>query len=152
MSRVDKNGITQYTIGEKIAYYQAQLQRRNLSKRKETDIRHKLQSLQNMKRKYGVVYMEDDRFFKRQTGDGHHYIISDIDSNDNVSTHRITHHAKGNEPLTGFDGRSYMQKQHITHDRRNRRLNANEAYSSSYSNSTLNHQDISLIDRFRKRK
>lgn len=99
----------QYTIGEKIAYYQKKLLQKDLSERQRNEIKQRLQSLYRMKRKYGVVYMEDERFFRKPSRDGHHYIVSDIDSKENISAHRVTHHARGNEPLTGFDGKSRLQ-------------------------------------------
>lgn len=141
----------QYTIGEKIAYYQKKLLQKDLSERQRNEIKQRLQSLYRMKRKYGVVYMEDERFFRKPSRDGHHYIVSDIDSKENISAHRVTHHARGNEPLTGFDGKSRLQRQLLTHDRRNNRLNANDAYVSVYSDK-VDSEDISLIEKLRRRK
>lgn len=145
MSRKASNGSIQYTIGEKIEYYQNKLKQKNLKKGDKAFFMKRIQELKAMKQKYGVVYIEDERFFDSQTRDGHHYLISKLDKDENMSTYRVTHHEKGNRKLNGFDGRSYLKPKIITKDSNGKVLNANDAYTSIFAGK-VDLADKALVD------
>ncbi len=152
MSRTDSNGRTQYTINEKIKYYQNKLNRKGLSATERLRCQVRLRELCALKSKYGVIYMEDERFFPNSGRDGHNYIISNIEADESIDAHIITHRKKGTKPLKGFDGRSRTYKKAFLQDKKGQRLNVGDAYTSIYSNQPLCQEDIDLIEGFKKKK
>lgn len=133
MSRINKNGVRIYTIGEKIQYYTRRSSDMRLSKRERYLAELRVQSLKKKKGIHKMVFMEDSRFFRDSKRDGHNYLITEIDSADNIGANRISHcHESGDVKLNkSLDNRSWFQRKTLRIDRNGTRLNANDAYESN---------------------
>ena len=149
-----RNGKYVRTIGEQIDFLKSQVRNQYLVKDKRKKYKDQLNKLLNLQKRYGVIYMEDERFFRKSPKDGHFYIIEDIDYQGNIYANRVSHrkfYPKRNA-LKGFpqDG-SKFRTEAGKYDRFGKRLNVNDAYDS-HKISELSEEDKITYDKYGRKK